>query len=232
MLLSPSTAFAADITTACTGTTVGTTFTLTADCDTSVPLTVPDGFTLNGGSPIHVITAHDPVGGGTWPGGAVVSNAGTSMTVNNLIIRGTTNGFATNCAGSSIACSGLFFNDADGSATNVTVADITQHSGCQTGTGIRANALAGTARTVTLTGVTVTGFQKNGVTGSGQVTLNISGSTIGPPDAHPAGAIATNSVQYGVGGAGGTFSGNRSSAPVSDRTPTPRRRFCCAAPPT
>src|SRR5262245_16909629 len=207
VVLSPTTAFAADITTACAGTTVGTTFTLTANCDTEVPLTVPNGFTLDGGG--HEITAHDPAGGGLWPGavtpGAVVSNAGTSMTVNNLIIRGT--GFATNCAGSATLL-GLFFNDADGSATNVTVVDITQHSGCQTGTGIRANALAGTARTVTLTGVTVTGFQKNGVTGSGQITLNVTGSTIGPPDAHPPGLIATNSVQYGVGGAGGTFTGN------------------------
>ena len=70
-----------------------------------------------------------------------------------------------------------------GTATDVIVQDITQHSGCQTGNGIRANARTGTARTVTLTHVTVTGFQKNGVTGSGQVTLNVGGaSTIGPPD--------------------------------------------------
>ena len=58
--------------------------------------------------------------------------------------------------------------DAGGTATDVTVRDITQHSGCQTGNGIRANARSGTARTVTLTHVTVTGFQKNGVTGSGR----------------------------------------------------------------
>ena len=104
---------------------------------------------------------------------------------------------------------GLFFDDAGGTATDVTVRDITQHSGCQTGNGIRANARAGTARTVTLTHVTVTGFQKNGVTGSGQMTLNVGGnSTIGPPDQHLPGGIATNSVQYGVGGAGGTFTGN------------------------
>ena len=62
---------------------------------------------------------------------------------------------------------------------------------------------------MTLTHVTVTGFQKNGVTGSGQVTLNVGGaSTIGPPDQHLPGGIGTNSVQYGVGGAGGTFTGN------------------------
>ena len=48
---------------------------------------------------------------------------------------------------------------------------------------------------------------KNGVTGSGQMTLNVSGSTIGPPDAVP-GLNTTNGVQYGDGGAGGTFTGN------------------------
>ena len=49
---------------------------------------------------------------------------------------------------------------------------------------------------------------KNGVTGSGQMTLNVGGnSTIGPPDALP-GLNSTNGVQYGDGGAGGTFTGN------------------------
>lgn len=184
----------------CTGDLTGTVFTLGADCDTTASIPVPDGFTVEGAG--HVITAHDPAGGGSFTG-AVVTNAGTSMNVNNVIIRGT--GFVTNCQ---VTLLGLLFNDASGTATNVTVENITQHSGCQTGNGIRANALAGTARTVTLTGVTVTGFQKNGVTGSGQVTLNVSGSTIGPPDQHQPGSIATNSVQYGVGGAGGTFTGN------------------------
>ncbi len=100
------------------------------------------------------------------------------MHVNNVIIQAV--GFAFHdCAfstpGVQLVQVGLFFNDADGTATNVTVRDITQHSGCQTGNGIRANATTGTARTVTLTHVTVTGFQKSGVTGSGQMTLNVGG---------------------------------------------------------
>ena len=42
------------------GTTIGTTFTLTADCgEVTAPLTVPDGVTVEGGG--HVITATDPV---------------------------------------------------------------------------------------------------------------------------------------------------------------------------
>ena len=207
----------------CVGDLTGTVFTLTADCDTTASIPVPDGLTVEGAG--HVITAHDPANG-SFTGG-VVTNAGTSMNVNNLTIRGT--GFVTNCPAKLV---GLFFDDASGTATNVTVQDITQHSGCQTGTGIRANALAGTARTVTLTGVTVTGFQKNGITGSGQVTLNVSGSTIGPPDPHPPGSIATNSVQYGVGGAGGTFTGNNVIGSAFGLTPACQPQFCCTAPPT
>ena len=201
-----------DITTVCTGTTIGTTFTLTADCgEVTSPLTVPNGVTVEGGG--HVITATDPDANTNFNGGIVTNAPGaTSMHVNNVIIQAV--GFAFHdCAfppgsGTQLVQVGLLFNDADGTATDVTVRDITQHSGCQTGNGIRANALAGTARTVTLTHVTVTGFQKNGVTGSGQMTLNVGGnSTIGPPE-HLPGMPATNSVQYGVGGAGGTFAGN------------------------
>jgi Putative Ig domain/Right handed beta helix region len=187
------------ITTACAGTTVGSTFTMTADCDTTASLTVPDGFTVDGAG--HTITAHDPAGGNFT--GAVVTNAGTSMTLKNLTVRGT--GFAVSCAGTLI---GILFNDAGGAVTDVRVMDITQHSGCILGHGIRVNALAGTARTVTITGTTVTGFQRSGLVASGQATVDVSASTFGPADAVTPGLVAQNAVQYGVGGAGGTFTGN------------------------
>ena len=157
------------------------------------------------------------------------------MHVNNVIIQAV--GFAfhdcDSAPGAQLVQVGLFFNDADGTATDVTVRDITQHSGCQTGNGIRANANAGTARTVTLTHVTVTGFQKNGVTGSGQMTLNVGGnSTIGPPE-HLPGMTATNSVQYGGGGAGGTFTGNTViGSGFGAARQRVNRRSCCPAPPT
>src|SRR6476659_4947568 len=61
---------AAPVEFACTGTTAGSTFTLTANCDTNVPLLVPDGFTLDGHG--FTITAHDPVGG--FFKGGVVTN--------------------------------------------------------------------------------------------------------------------------------------------------------------
>jgi hypothetical protein len=182
------------ITTACTGTTSGTTFTLTTDCDTTAPLTVPDGFTVNGAG--HIITVHDPPGG--FFVGGVVTNAGTAMNVENLTIQGT--GFAFNSCAQGVQ-TGIFFNDAGGFANNVTVLDITEHSGCNFGLGIRANALAGVARTVTITDATVTGYQRSGIVSTGMMTLNVSNSTIGPPD-DAGGRPAQNGVEYQSGATG------------------------------
>ena len=133
-----------NITTVCAGTTVGSTFTLTADCgEVTSPLTVPNGFTVEGGG--HVITATDPNATTNFNGGVVTNAPGaTSMHVNNVIIQAT--GFAFHdCAfppgpGPQLVQVGLLFEDAGGTATDVIVRDITQHSGCQTGNGIRANA--------------------------------------------------------------------------------------------
>ena len=77
-----------DITTVCAGTPdpATLTFTLTADCgEVTSPLTVPNGWTVEGGG--HVITATDPVGV-SFHGGVVTNAAGaTSMHVNNVTIR-------------------------------------------------------------------------------------------------------------------------------------------------
>ncbi len=184
---------------------VGGVITLTGDCDTTVPLTIPDGVTLNGAG--FTITAHDPTGGNF--SGAVLTNAGTSMTVENLTIKGT--GFATDCTVGRLM--GIFFNDASGSVSGVQVEDITQHSGCPLGQGIRANATVGTARTVTITNTVVSGYQKGALVASGMMTMNVSASTLGPPDSTaPALLPSQNGVQYGgVGvnaGSGGTITGS------------------------
>ena len=78
--------FPGNITTVCTGTTSGTTFTLTADCgEVTSPLTVPDGVTVEGGG--HMITATDPVGV-SFNGGVVTNAPGAHlMHVNNVIIQ-------------------------------------------------------------------------------------------------------------------------------------------------
>ena len=63
------------------------------------------------------------------------------------------------------------------------------------------------AQTVTITETTVSGYQKGGLVASGSMTMNVSASTIGPPD-ELTGVIAQNGVQYGVGGAGGSVTGS------------------------
>jgi hypothetical protein len=174
------------VTTACTGTMSGSTFTLTADCDTTVQLTVPDGVTVNGGG--HTITAHDPTAGFFM--GAVLTNEGTTMNIENLTIKGTSV-FATNCG---TGLKGIYFHDAGGFLTAVNVLNITQHNGCQTGLAIRADGITA-PRTVTMTNVTASGYQKAGLVASGSMTVNVTGSTFGPPD-NLTGVVAQNAVQF------------------------------------
>ncbi len=183
--------------TACSGTLSGSAFTLTADCDTTVPLTIPDGVTLNGAG--HTITAHDVTPGSF--NGAVLSNAGTSMNVEDLRIMGT--GFTqTQPPGSCgrATLNGIWFNGAGGSVTNVTVTGITESSNCQVGRAIVANGTVG--QTLTITDTTVSDYNKDGMHAYG-MTMNVSGSTIGSP-ASLKGVTGQNGLVYQDGATGTT----------------------------
>jgi uncharacterized repeat protein (TIGR01451 family) len=210
VLLTPTTAAAADITT-CTGGLVGTTYTLTADCATTEPLTIPSTITtLDGGG--FTISATD-AGGPQW-NGAIVTNAtaGQTMNIQNVTITGPDDGFQL-CTLSGNVLYGIFFNDASGSVSNVTVDHIFQFQNfafgsCQTGRAIRADALTA-AHTVTITDTVVTDYQKSGFEARGStttpMTMNLSGSTAGPP--RPLnGFSAQNAVSYV--GASGTIADN------------------------
>jgi hypothetical protein len=180
------------ITSACAGTTSGTTFTLTADCDTTAPLTVPNGFTVDGAG--HTITAHD-----TTPGsfnGAVLTNPAPiqfeEMHVQNLTIKGT--GFVSPPACGRATLDGILFAAAFGSVSNVTVLGITENSGCQVGSAIVASA--GVFQPpVNISNTTVSGYQKSGIEASGLLDVNVSNSTIGPP-APLVGIIGQNGLAY------------------------------------
>ncbi len=106
VLLMPTTAAAADITTVCTGVTDGGTFTLTADCGpVTEPLPVPATITtLDGGG--FTISATD-VGGEQWDGG-IVTNAGPGQTMNiqNVTISGPATGFQLATDQHERACTG------------------------------------------------------------------------------------------------------------------------------
>ena len=179
---------------ACAGTTVGATFTLTADCDTTVPLEVPDGFTVDGAG--HTITAHDPAPTASFVGAESHERAVPRACVADLTIRGT--GFA-----SGVSPAGIFFVDSRGTSATSTVQDMTANIGSQLGRASSPTPSPVAARTVTITGTTVSGYQKSGLIATGTMTMNVSASTIGPPD-ELTGVIAQNGVPY-LGGAGGSL---------------------------
>jgi hypothetical protein len=181
---------------------VGGVITLTGDCDTTVPLTIPNGVTLNGAG--FTITAHDVTDGSF--NGAVLSNAtgATSMNVENLTVMGT--GFTqTQPPGSCgrATLNGIWFNGAGGSISNVTVTGITEGSNCQVGRAIVANGTA--SQTLTITSTTVSNYNKDAMHAYG-MTMNVSGSMIAPP-ASLKGVTGQNGLVY-QDGATGTTSGS------------------------
>ena len=200
LLVAAPPASAAPLQTACpTGTLAGTTYTLTADCAVTEPLTVPDGLTLDGGG--FTISATD-AGGPQWHGGIVTNAAGaTSMNIRNLTVTGPDDGFQL-CTISTNLLYGIWFNDASGTVDNVTVDHIFQFQNgafgsCQTGRAIRAEGTAtGPARTVTITNTVATDYQKTAFHGIGSsMTMEVTGSTAGPP--HPLeGLMSQNGVTF------------------------------------
>ena len=187
-----------DITTACHGTVAGSTFTLTANCHTTATLTVPNGFTVVGAG--HEITAHDPDPAAGQSGlfdGPVVTNAGTTMNLRDLTVRGT--GFTSfGCNASATPTVGVLYHNASGAITDVKVLDITQHSTCQTVHSIQLRSDAG-PQTVDVTGSTVSIYQRTALLVQGDVTVHASGNTFGPPDPRTPnpGGVAQNTVQIG-----------------------------------
>ena len=200
LLVAAPPASAAPLQTACpAGTLAGTTYTLTADCAVTEPLTVPDGLTLDGGG--FTISATD-AGGPQWHGGIVTNAAGaTSMNIRNLTVTGPDDGFQL-CTISTNLLYGIWFNDASGTVDNVTVDHIFQFQNgafgsCQTGRAIRAEGTAtGPARTVTITNTVATDYQKTAFHGIGSsMTMEVTGSTAGPP--HPLeGLMSQNGVTF------------------------------------
>ena len=210
---------AADITVACDGDTTGTTFTLTADCATTEPLTVPDGFTIDGDG--FTISATD-AGGDQWDG-AIVTNEGVSMNIQNVTISGPADGFqACGLDGATNVLYGIWFDGASGSVDNVTVDHIWQQqtgafASCQTGRAIRADS-GGAPRTVDITDTTVRDYQKSGFEARAGVTMNLTNSVAGPP--HPLeGLIGQNAVTF-VGATSGTVANNTIHG-SSDQAPGP-----------
>jgi uncharacterized repeat protein (TIGR01451 family) len=200
-----------DITQVCKneGTTSGSIFTLTADCGpVGSSLKVPPNITtVDGGG--HTISAGPTDTAGGVYTGAVLTNAtsGQTMKIENLTITGPTAGFtftipANTCSSYFPGLFGIFFNDASGSVTNVTVLNMFQtrtpeSPACIVGHSIRADGVT-EPRTVNITKTHVSNYQRGGMFASGSVTVNVSDSTIGPGKTGPSGpfSIAQNAVQW------------------------------------
>jgi hypothetical protein len=179
---------------ACAFTTSGKTMTLNADCTTSTSIIVPNGVTLNGAG--HTITAVDPPSGHFV--GGVVQNGGATANVTNVTI--TASGLADVCDAGADRLRGILFDTAGGSITNNRVLNINQGpSGCQEGNAIEVRNFTANAPVVsaTISGNTVTGYQKTGIVANGAVTAKITDNSV--DGLGPVNYIARNGIQVGFG---------------------------------
>jgi len=207
---------------ACHFTTNGSNYNLDGDCVTTSTIIIPPGLTLNGNG--HTITANDPAGDHFR--GAVVTNGGTTNSVTNVTI--TAAGLSNVCDGGTDRLRGILFDGANGSITNSTVAGVRQGlSGCQEGNAIEVRnqpfsesgpISVGPDVNVTISGNTVSNYQKNGITVNGAVVANVFGNTVtgdGPAD-----YIAQNGIQIGYGATAtvksNTASGNFYTSPATE----------------
>lgn len=196
-LQSPSYAVVAPVGSTCSFTNSGTTWTLDADCTTDQTILVEGNTTLNGDG--HTITAVDPVGG-HFVGAVIAALGASNARVTNVTV--TSSGLADVCDAGDARLRGILFEGSSGSITGVTVTGVRQGlSGCQEGNAIEVRNApfdnTGTDLAVTVSGNTVSNYQKNGITVNGSVAAMISGNTITGD-----GAInytAQNGIQVGFG---------------------------------
>ena len=179
----------------CSYSEAGNTINLLGDCTTDQTILVPDGKTLEGNG--HTITVVDPSDGHFL--GAVVQNAGGIASVNNLTV--TARNLVTACDDFPNSLAGIRLDGASGAITNNTVTGLQQGSsgdGCQEGNAIevRNTAVTGTPQ-VTVTGNTVSKYQKTGVLIKGQVSAVVTGNTI--TGYGPVSFIGQNGVQVSFG---------------------------------
>ncbi|MEO6145301.1 MAG: right-handed parallel beta-helix repeat-containing protein, partial [Dermatophilaceae bacterium] len=178
----------------CSFSQTGDTITLLGDCTTDQTILVPDGKTLDGND--HNITAIDPTGGHFL--GAVVENAGVTASVINLTV---TADLATACDAFPASLAGIRLDNATGSITNNTVTGLQQGTsgdGCQEGNAIEVRNTAGTGTPqVTVTGNTVSDYQKTGVLVKGQVSAVVTGNEI--TGYGPVSFIGQNGIQVSFG---------------------------------
>ncbi len=129
----------------------------------------------------------------------------TGVTINNLTIDG------NNLGNDAI----VFWNNASGTISNALIENAMAYSGAQTGQGIAVDATTGNNVNLSVSGTTITNFNKNAIdalngdgsvgSGGGNITLNVSDSTFIGQGSGGAGHQAQNGIVLWERG-GGTVS--------------------------
>jgi hypothetical protein len=194
-VLMASSAGAATVLGPCSATQSGTTITLQADCTTTATIPVADGVTVDGNG--FSITAVDPAAG-NFTGPVLKSATGTpttpaTMNVKNLTV---TASLAVNPGVGSL--SGLYYENAGGSITNIALSGITTSNGSSAGRALEVrNGAATTAPHLAIDGLRIRNYNKSGVFIQGKTAYTATNMDIGP-------ATGVDGSQW-VGGASNSF---------------------------
>ena len=138
----------------------------------------------------------------------------------NIVI--TASGLADVCDAGDAALRGIFLHNAHGSITNVDVHGVRQgRSGCEEGNAIEVSNVGGTTEQhVSITGNTVSDYQKSAITVKGNVAAVVGGNVVtgdGPID-----NIAQNGIQVSSGA-----TADVSSNTISGNNYTPKAYVAC-----
>ena len=163
--------------------------TLTADCVTESPITIPDGWMFDGGA--HTISVVDP-GGSKFRGG-VIDVRDRTASVRNVAIDGSG---APGCSPETLVA-GVLFAGAGGSIERTTVTHVSRGQGDRCGYGIII--VGPSAAAVTVSGTTVLNPGDDGIVVTGAQAV-VRDNTI--TDA------SGNGIAFGAPGTSGTIAGN------------------------
>lgn len=174
---------------------VNKTKTLEGNCTTTETISIGDGYTLDGNH--FTITAVEPSSGAFT--GPIISATNVTASVHDLTVT------ANNLSGACGALSGIYFFNTTGTISNNTVTNVNRGpNGCQDGNGIEVRNTVDAADyvAVTLSGNTVNGYNKNGITANGSVSVEITNNTVTGSGPLGLGFAAQNGIQISRGATG------------------------------
>ncbi len=200
---------------ACNVTQAGSTITLTSNCTTSTTITVADGMTVDGDG--YSITAIDPVGD-NFTGPVLKAATGTPTTPATLNVKNLNVVASLAAHPATASLSGLYYENAGGTITNVSLSGLTAESGGGAGRALEVrNAAATTAPSLAINGLKVRNYGKSGVFIQGKTTFTATNLDIGPAtgvDGSQWVAGASNGFTV-YGGAGGGPTGSLTNSKIA-----------------